>query len=197
MACSYGVLKKMVSMLMKYCIPVVSVLFAWVSMAADFSVRPEGDAVTVSGSAETTVTLRAGKLFYHDADGTLPTQEDYLLEVVNGSYPRIVDMLNGRISNIQLAVTNGNKGRELLVFYFAGGNQYGVRIYSVNGIEVKPLKSQPVSSNMRSVKVRGSSIVVQNEEIGADGKRFISTEVYSVAEGDCKLIREEKTAVAQ
>jgi hypothetical protein len=167
------------------------------ALGSDFSIRPEGDAVTILGLNGDTATLRAAKLFYKDGGGTLPTQEDYLVEIVNNSYPRIVDMLDGRVSNIQLADVDENKGNELLVFYFAGGNQYGVRIYTINGIEVKPLISQPVSSNMRSVEVKGKDIVVKNEELSAEGKRFISTETYSVAHGDCKVVREEKTTEGQ
>lgn len=183
---------------MKYSIPFLFITSACLALGADFSIRPEGKGVTIHGLSGETVALTGGKLFYkNEEDITGPAEEDYLVEIINNKYPRIVDMLDGRITNIELADVDENKGNELLVFYFAGGNQYGVRIYTVNGIDVKPLKSQPVSSNMRSVKVQGKDIVVKNEGIGADGKRFVSTDTYTVAKGDCKLVREEKTAVGQ
>jgi len=183
---------------MKFCILFVFAACTCLALGADFSIRPEGDAVTIHGTNGTTVTLRGAKLFFKDEDGTTgPAEEDYLVEVINNSYPRIVAMLDGRVSKIQLADVDGGKENELLVFYFAGGNQYGVRIYTVNGIDVKPLKTQPVSSNMRSVQVKGNDIVVKNEEIGADGKRYTSTDTYKVADGDCKHVREENTAISQ
>jgi len=183
---------------MKYYIPFVFAACTCLALGDDFSIRPEGDAVTIHGSNGATATLRGAKLFFKDADGTMvPAEEDYVVEIINNSYPRVVDMLDGRVSKMQLADVDENKGNELLVFYFAGGNQYGVRIYTVNGIKVKPLKSQPVSSNMRSVQVNGGDIVVKNEQIDADGKRFISADTYKVAHGDCKLVREEKAATGQ
>ena len=35
---------------MKYCIPFVFVAFTCLALGADFSIRPEGDAVTIHGS---------------------------------------------------------------------------------------------------------------------------------------------------
>jgi hypothetical protein len=183
---------------MKYCIPFVFVAFTCLALGADFSIRPEGKGVTIHSSSGSTAVLRAAKLFFEDKEGiTSPAEEDYLVEVIGNDYPRIVDMLDGRISKTQLADVDGGKENELLVFYFAGGNQYGVRIYTIRGIDVKPLKSQPVSSNMRSVQVKGNDIVVKNEEIGADGKRYTSTDTYKVADGDCKHVREENTPISQ
>jgi hypothetical protein len=179
---------------MRYCIPFALLTFTGLAFAADFSIRPEGDTVTIHGSNGETAALRGAKLFFKDEEGMAPTQEDYLVEVINNSYPRIVDMLEGRVSKIQLADVDKGKENELLVFYFAGGNQYGVRIYTIHGIDIKPLKSQPVSSNMRSVRVKGNEIVVKNEEMGADGKRFVSIDTYTVAHGDCKHVQGEKTA---
>jgi hypothetical protein len=178
-----------ISTLIKCCIPFVFAASICLALGDDFSIRPEGDAVTIHGSNGDTATLRAAKLFYKGEEGTLPTQEDYLVEIINNSYPRIVDVLEGRVSSIQLADMDENKGNELLVFYFAGGNQYGVCIYTIHGIEVKPLKSQPVSSNMRSVQVKGNDVVVKNEEIGANGKRFVSIDTYSVTHGECKHVQ--------
>lgn len=151
--------------------------------------------MTIHGLNGDKATLRSAKLLFKDQDGTiLPTQEDYVVELINNNYPRIVDMLDGRVFNIRLADVDENKGNELLVFYFAGGNQYGVRIYAINGIDIKPLKSQPVGSNMRSVEVKGNEIVVKNEEVDSKGKRYISIGIYNVAHGECKLVREERAA---
>jgi hypothetical protein len=179
---------------MKYltCLPFA--ICTCIALGADFSVRPEGKGETIHSSFGGTAELRAAKLFFENKEGiTGPAEEDYLVEVIDNDYPRIVDMLDGRISKIQLADVDGGKENELLVFYFAGGNQYGVRIYTINGIDVKPLKAQPVSSNMHSVQVKGNDIVVKNEEIGADGKRFVSVNTYTVVHGDCKRVLEEKS----
>jgi hypothetical protein len=124
----------------------------------------------------------------------VPANESYVIEVIDGGYPRIIDVLEGHSVKFQLVDVDEKKGDEVLAFYFSGGNQYGVNIYRVEGIEVKPIKTQPGSSNMRSVRVTGKEIVVKNQERNVEGVRFISTEVYRVAGGDCKLVRKEETA---
>lgn len=188
---------------MKYCILFVFATFSCLALEFNFSIRlqekPEPIILHTRNGA--TVTLGGAKLFFKDEDGEMtPAEEGYFVEVINNSYPIIVDTLKGRVVSIRLADVDENKGDEVLVFYSAGAHQYGVNVYTIEpilGTQVTPLKTQPVSSNMRSVEVKGKDIVVKNEQIGPDGKRFISTDTYNVAQGDCKLIREEKTAGGQ
>ena len=188
---------------MKYCILFVFATFSCLALEFNFSLRfqEKPEPVILHTRSGGTVTLGAAKLFFKDKDGdTTPTEESYFVEVSDNGYPIIVDTLKGPVVSIRLADVDENKGDEVLVFYSAGAHQYGVNIYTIEpilGTEVTPLKTQPVSSNMRSVEVKGKDIIVKNEEIGADGKRFLSTATYNVAKGDCKLVREEKTAAGQ
>jgi hypothetical protein len=116
-----------------------------------------------------------------------------MVEVADEGDPIIVDRLNGPLVSFQLADVDENKGGEVLAFYFNRGNQYGVRIYKLDGINLTPLAAQPVSSNVRSVKLSGKNIVVENEQIAADGHRFISRDTNKVTAGNCELIKEEKS----
>ncbi len=155
------------------------------------NLRVEGESVDFRSASGQTISLRVAKLFYKDPDGiTVPANETYIIEVIDGAYPKIIDVIEGHSVKFQLADVDEKKGDEVLVYYFSGGNQYGVNIYTVQGIDVKPLKAQPRSSNMRSVRLSGKEIIVRNEQRSAEGVRFISTEVYRVVGGDCKLVRE-------
>jgi hypothetical protein len=182
---------------MKYCILFVFATFSCLALELNFSlqIQEKPEPVVLHNRNGTTVTLAGAKLFYKDENGdTGPTFDGYFVEVINTNYPIIVDMLKGPVVSLRLADVDENKGDEMLVFYIAGTHQYGVNIYTVDGTEVTPLKTQPVSSNMHSVEVKGKDIIVKNEEIGDDGKRFLSTATYNVVHGDCKLVREEKSA---
>jgi hypothetical protein len=185
---------------MKYCILFVFATFSCLALEFNFSLRlqEKPEPVILHTRSGGTVTLRAAKLFFKDKDGdTGPTEESYFVAVSDNGYPIIVDTLKGPVVSIRLADVDENKGDEVLVFYSAGAHQYGVNIYTIEpilGSEVTPLKTQPVSSNMHSVEVKGKDIIVKNEEIGDDGKWFLSTATYNVVHGDCKLVREEKSA---
>ena len=191
---------------MKYCIFLFLAAFSCLALELNFSLRlqEKPEPVILHTRSGGTVTLGAAKLFYkdkEDKDGEMtPTEESYFVEVSDNGYPIIVDTLKGPVVSIRLADVDENKGDEMLVFYSAGAHQYGVNIYTIEpilGSEVKPLKTQPVSSNMHSVEVKGKDIIVKNEEIGADGNRFISTETYHVVRGDCKIVGQEKTPIGR
>ena len=172
---------------MKYCILFVFAAFNCVALESNFSIQLENkpEPVILQTRNGATVRLSGAKLFYKDEDGEItPTEERYLVEVINNRYPIIVDTLKGPIVSIRLADVDENKGDELLVFYSAGAHQYGVNIYAIEpilGTQVTPIKTQPVSSNMRSVEVKGREIVVKNEQIGPDGKRFIASDATALS----------------
>lgn len=184
---------------MKYCILFVFATFSCLALEFNFSIRlqKKPEPVILHTRNGDTVALGGARLFFKDRDETMTSTEDgYFVEVINNRYPIIVDTLKGQVVNIRLADVDENKGDEVLVFYSAGTHQYGVNLYTIEpilGTQITPLKTQPVSSNMHSVEVKGKDIIVENEEIGADGKRFISTDTYIVVHGDCNLVREDKT----
>jgi hypothetical protein len=184
---------------MKYVILIFLLVFVLVTAVAEeinYSLRLEKATVSLQASDGERMRLSVGRLFYKDGDGdTVATEDSYIVEVIDDHSPRIIDALNGQTVSFQLADLDEDKGDEVLAYYFAGGNQYGVKIYKVNGTEVTPLKTQPHSSNMRSVTLRGKDIVVKNQGATAEGVRFFSTETYRIVAGGCKLVREEKQVV--
>jgi hypothetical protein len=75
------------------------------------------------------VTVSVRRLLYKDEDGTVgPTAESYILEVINGHYPVIVDGFESHHLSFQLSQIGATNRQELLVFYHAGGNIFGVKI---------------------------------------------------------------------
>src|SRR5437868_9224958 len=171
---------------MKHCILFVFAAFTCVASETNFSIRLENkpEPLMLHTNNGGTVRLNGARLFYKDEDEDMtPTEDGYLVQVINNRYPIIVDTLKGPVASIRLADADEIKGDELLVFYCAGAHQYGVHIYTIDGTEVTPFKTQPVSSNMHSVQIKGNEIVVKNEETDANGKWFISTDTYKVAQG--------------
>src|SRR6266540_3292135 len=173
---------------MQYCILILVLLVTNVSAGeSGISLQLETNSVAFRAKDGQKITLCVGKLFYKERDGAIvPANESYVVELIGDSYPRIVDRLDGHSVSFQLADVDENEGDEVLVFYFAGGNQYGVKLYTVHGIEIEPVKTQPHSSNIRSAKLNGKDIIVKSEERNAEGIRFITTETYNMVGGACK-----------
>lgn len=86
------------------------------------------------------------------------------------------------------------RSQDLLVFYHSGGNAYGVKIYKIDGVDIVPLKTQPVSSNMGSVKFHRKQITVENWEFDNPASNSITlyTDTYHVVGDECQLIKEDK-----
>jgi hypothetical protein len=185
--------------LMKYVILMLILELVLVSAVAEettYSLHLDKNTVNIQANDGSKITLSVGRLFYKDKNGgTIATEDSYLVEVIDDHSPRIIDALNGHTVSFQLVDVDENKGNEVLAFYYSGGHQYGVKIYKVEGTEIKPLKTQPGSSNMRSVKLNGKDIVVENEERNDDGITFIDTDIYRVVGYECKLVKTEKTTV--
>jgi hypothetical protein len=153
-----------------------------------------GDTNTISYNGNNyTVTLSVRHLFYKDKDGSVnPTDDTYILEVINGYRPRIVDRINGIEPSFQLANMGGTNEQKLLVFYHAGASQYCLKIYSLDDIDVMPLKTQPVCSNKGSIRLKGEQIIVENIEVSIDDVTTLDTDTYRVAGDECKLLKGEK-----
>lgn len=179
---------------MQYWILIFALFLSAASAAESvFTLRLETNSVSFRAKSGEKVTLHVGKLFYKEHNGTVvPAYESYVVETIGDGYPRIIDRLDGHSVTFQFADLDGDAREELLAFYFAGGNQYAVKLYKVDGIEILPLKTQPHSSNMRSIRITGNVIVVKNQGGNTQGVRFISTDTYKVIGGDCKRVRERK-----
>jgi hypothetical protein len=139
------------------------------------------------------VTLSVRNLLYKDKDGdTLPTQDRYVFELINGRYPRIADYIYGEDLSFQLSRIGGTNRQELLIFYHTGGNMFGVKIYRIDGVDIIPLKTQPFASNMDSIQFKGEDIIVENQEFNNDDSITFYTDTYRVVDDGCKLLKEEK-----
>jgi hypothetical protein len=94
--------------------------------------------------------------------------------------------------SFQLATMGGTNEPKLLVFYHAGANQYCLKIYRLDGIDIIPLKTQPVCSNKGSIRLKGEDIIIENLEIDIDDTTSLDTDTYQVVGDECKLLRGEK-----
>lgn len=161
-----------------------------------YSIRVATNGLHFKAGYGDAIELSTGKLFYELQHGVkVPTDDTYLVENING-YPRIINVLDGHDVTLQLTNIDHTNKRQLRVFFHTGASQYGVRLYKVNGMDIVPLSTQPVNSNMGSVKVNGMEIVVKNQECNNDGTITICTDTYKVVGDNCKLLREEKVKVA-
>lgn len=142
------------------------------------------------------IVLSVGQLIYKDEDGdTVPTADSYIIEVINGHYPVIVDGIDGCCLSFKLANIDETNGQDLLAFYHAGGNAYHVKIYKIDGVDIVPLKTQPGASNMGYVKIQNKRITVENQEFSdnpASSLIYLYTDVYRVVGDECQLIKEDK-----
>ena len=162
----------------------------------DYHLRLESQSVDIRAANGQTITVVTAKLFYKNNSGiSAPSNESYILSVIDGKYPKIIDAVEGHSVTFQLVDLDEVKGPELLVYYFSGGNQYAVKLYGVQGIDITPLETQPGSSNMRSIKIDGKKIIVENEERISESEAFILIDSYAVLGGKCKLLGEQKRVV--
>jgi hypothetical protein len=139
------------------------------------------------------VVLSVRHLFYKSDDGTnVPTRDSYILEVINGHYPRIIDCIQGIEPSFQISKLGGTNDPKLLIFYYAGANQYCLKIYRLDGTEIIPFKTQPGCSDTASILLKGGEIIVQYEEINIDGTSTLYTDTYRVVDDECKLLSGEK-----
>lgn len=162
----------------------------------DYALRVDGESVDIQAARGQKITLVTAKLFYKIDEGVLiPSNETYVLSVLDGSYPKIVDVLEGHSVSFQLADLDEIEGSELLAYYFAGGNQFAVKLYRVKGTDITPLRTQPGRSNMRSIRIDGKKIIVENEERISRNKALVLIDSYAVIDGNCKFLGEQKRAV--
>lgn len=142
------------------------------------------------------VTVSVRHLLYKDEDGAVgPTAESYVFEVIDRDYPIIVDGIYGDHLSFELSNIGGTNGQDLLVFYHSGGNQFGVKIYTIDGVGISPLKTQPVSSNMGYIQLKGKEIIIKNQEFKIDSSTThatLYTDTYQVVSNECKLLKEQK-----
>ena len=94
------------------------------------------------------------------------------------------------VSNLQPLA--GQNEPKLLVFITRAQNQYCLKIYRLDGIDIIPLKTQPVCSNMGSIRLKGEDIIIENLEIDIDDTTSLDTDTYQVVGDECKLLRGEK-----
>jgi hypothetical protein len=180
---------------MKYLFFALFLLLTRFSILAEpiaYTMRLETNTLSFKAGYGDKVTLSVGMLFYKDQDGdTGPTADSYIVELVN-NYPQIIDSFYyGHHISFQLIDLGKDNTNNLAIFYHSGAHQYGVRIYKIVGIDITPLKTQPDTSNMGSVKIKGGDIIIGNQEIESDGTINQSIGFYRVVGDNCELVNEK------
>ena len=92
----------------------------------------------------------------------------------------VVDRINGH--TVQASERSVGNNRFVFVHYFAGGNQYAVSVYVFTNGRLEKLQEQPPSSNMRSITIEGSALVVKNVENDDRGERRIATDRFELVD---------------
>ncbi len=135
------------------------------------------ESAVLKGVEESFGSLVAGKLLYKESSGyCVPTNETYLIRILDGGYPKILFALNGHTPSAKVAKLNGDDF--LFVFYFAGGNQYVLRLYSFCDGELKEVNSPVFASNIRSIELFGDTVSVKNQVYPDGGEAVIESESY-------------------
>lgn len=151
-------------------------------------------------AVEDLTSLFEGELFFRDKIGACgPTNDAYLVGVLYGSYPQILEIFpHGHTPSAKIH----RFGEEdvLLVFYTAGANTYVLRPYkfvvaSYGFIGLNPIEAEGrnfVSSNIRSIEAEGDTVVVRNS-IWLEGKPHgaIVSESYLYQDGKFSLVAKE------
>lgn len=146
------------------------------------------ESAVLKGVAENLGSVVAGKLLYKKPSGyCVPTNETYLIGMLDGGYPKILSALNGHTPSAKMA----KLGSEyfLLVFYFSGGNQYVLRPYKLVGELLKEVNGPVFSSNIRSIELVGDTILVKNQVYSNGEKAVVELESYRYHENQFVLAK--------
>lgn len=146
------------------------------------------DSAALKGIAENLGFLVAGKLFYKESSGyCIPTNETYLISVLDGVYPKIVSSLNGHTPKAEMVKVAGEDF--LLIFYFAGGNQYILRLYKFFDGLLKEVNTPIFASNIRSIELVDDIVLVKNQAHSDGGEVVIESESYRYQDKQFVLIK--------
>jgi hypothetical protein len=146
------------------------------------------DSVALKGIAENLGFLVAGKLFYKESSGyCVPTNETYLVSVLDGGYPKIVSALNGHTPKAEMVKLAGEDF--LLIFYFAGGNQYVLRLYKFCDGLLKEVNTPIFASNIRSIELVDDIVLVKNQVHSDGGEAVIESESYRYQDNQFVLVK--------
>lgn len=135
-------------------------------------------------SIETDISdIKSGKLFYREASGAcVPTTDTYLLVFIDGVLPRIAAVLKGH--TLELDTISVDNTTYLAAYYFSGGNQYVLSLFEFEMDDLAPVKGPGLSSNIRSIVLDGSHIVVRNQVMDASGAREVLVHEYWIEDGE-------------
>ncbi|MDQ7050593.1 MAG: hypothetical protein Q9M92_14105 [Enterobacterales bacterium] len=114
------------------------------------------------------------KLFFKESSGyCVPTNETYLISYAKDDYPTILASIDGHTPSIEVATIDGIEF--LFLYYFAGGNQYILEIYTAKeGVLIK-VSDLIIASNIRSIELTDDTILVKNQRLSATGKQEIES----------------------
>lgn len=139
--------------------------------------------------------LRVARLWPMNGQGEVagPSVEAYIVREFLASHPVIEDKISGHHLRIELINCNG--GRFIAIYYFSGGNQYVLKLYSwMNNNDIIALSHQPNASNMRDIVFRGDQIIVKNQEYSNSKRgRIVCTDIYRLEGNDCKFVSSSKS----
>ena len=84
------------------------------------------------------------------------SSESYLIQYDSG-YPIVVDKIDGFAVSLEVRDVSGDGQNELVAFFSAGANNYGVKVFRLTKTRYQPklypLLDQPALSNMHSIKI--------------------------------------------
>lgn len=121
--------------------------------------------------------------FYNEVGVKMPTSMAYLILSREGE-PVIEDKIEDGYQ-AEIRVVPGGQGKIVAILFFAGGNQYALRLYTFTGDRLIAFKRQPVGSNMRSIELEGGLVRVANQSANEAGERIVIFDQYNIEGGDC------------
>jgi hypothetical protein len=117
----------------------------------------------------------------------------------DSEYPIIVDKIDGFAVTLEMCDVSGDGQRELVAFFSAGANNYGVKVFRVTKTRYRPklypLLDPPVLSNMHSIKIEDGEIRVEVQNRLSVEKAEIETIRYKLDGDSIKLVGKSKRIV--
>jgi hypothetical protein len=138
----------------------------------------DDNAVSVELGSGQRITACTARLEYIDNDGfPMPTHDGFLV-LFGGGEPTVVGTIRGFKISLELRDVDGDGRMELLAFFHAGANQFGLSLFRIGRYEVVPLRDQPTTSNMRSIKVADGEVHVEVNKGLSANEAVIETHRY-------------------
>ena len=132
-------------------------------------------------------SLASGKLFYKESSGyCVPTNETYLVALSADGYPRILSLIQGHTPKVSMHTFESDE--ILLLYYFAGGNQYIMEPFKLNDDSLEKINAPSMSSNLRSIEIVDNLISVKNQNYSEELEAQVKTDKYQYKDNSFFLV---------